>query len=118
MVKVSVMYHTSVGINGRFDTLQAAILLEKLTIFTDEISKRQQIAEYYSSLLKSQVITPRVEVHNTCVYAQYTIRVKERADFRAVTKSRYSDCGGLSIAINQATCITRHGMQSSGIASH
>ncbi len=75
--------HTSIGINGRFDTLQAAVLLEKLPIFADEIIKRQQIAEYYSSLLKSHVITPRIAVHNTCVYAQYTIRVKERADFCA-----------------------------------
>ena len=73
--------HTSLGINGRFDTIQAAVLLEKLKIFEDEVKKRQEIAAYYSELLKNHVVVPQVAAHNTCVFAQYTIRVQEREEF-------------------------------------
>lgn len=73
--------HTSIGVCGRFDTIQAAILLEKLAIFEDEIKKRHLVAEHYSRLLKDFVATPKIAEHNTCVYAQYTIRVRDREQF-------------------------------------
>ncbi len=67
-------HHPIVGINGRLDTLQAAILLEKLEIFPDEIIKRQDVAARYNAALEPLgVEIPRVAQGNTSVYAQYTI---------------------------------------------
>lgn len=73
--------HTSLGINGRFDTIQAAILLEKFKIFEDEVERRHAVGAYYSQLLKDHVVVPRIAAGNTCVFAQYTIRVKNRDEF-------------------------------------
>lgn len=74
--------HTSVGINGRFDTIQAAVLLEKFPIFAEEIERRHEVADYYSTLLKDHVVVPKVVAHNTCVFAQYTIRTRDRDALR------------------------------------
>lgn len=64
-----------IGINGRLDTIQAAVLIEKLKIFADEIEKRNDIARAYNEALRDMAIVPRVL--NGCVstWAQYTIRV-------------------------------------------
>ncbi|MET3589787.1 dTDP-4-amino-4,6-dideoxygalactose transaminase [Bartonella silvatica] len=67
-----------IGINSRLDSIQAAILLEKLVIFEDEMEKRGAIARYYSNSLKDIVTVPEVEESSRCAYAQYTIKVKER----------------------------------------
>ena len=74
--------HSRIGINGRMDTLQAAILLEKMEIFPAEIYMRQQVAKRYDQLLSSFVRTPQILPHNTSVYAQYTIEVNDRAAFQ------------------------------------
>ena len=66
------------GINGRLDTIQAAILLEKLKIFQGEISKRIEIGKRYTKLLKDHVKTPLIVDHNSSVYSQYTIEVENR----------------------------------------
>lgn len=71
-------YHRILGTNSRLDTLQAAILLAKLTIFDQEIADRIKIGHRYHSLLKNYVKTMHVPPENTCVYAQYTIRVPNR----------------------------------------
>jgi len=71
--------HTKVGINGRLDTIQAAVLKVKLKYFNEEIQKRQEIANRYSNELKN-VITPYVEPHNLSVWAQYCIRVENREE--------------------------------------
>lgn len=71
-------HHTLVGLNGRMDTIQAAILLAKLEIFPEELEKRAEIGARYSDALRDQVSVPYIETHNTCVYAQYTIRVNNR----------------------------------------
>lgn len=71
-------HHVRLGINGRFDTLQAAILLTKLEIFPEEMQLRQQVADYYNSLLAKVVTTPYIEAHNVSNYAQYTIQVHNR----------------------------------------
>ncbi|MEH6784686.1 MAG: DegT/DnrJ/EryC1/StrS family aminotransferase [Alcanivorax jadensis] len=72
-------HHLRIGINSRLDTLQAAVLLPKLEILTEEISLRQSVAEQYSKALSaSAVITPTVEKHNTSAWAQYTLQVKNR----------------------------------------
>lgn len=71
-------HHARVGINGRIDTLQAAILLAKLDIFDDEIRRRQEIAVEYDTMLSNAVTTPYVEPYNRSVYAQYTIACESR----------------------------------------
>lgn len=71
-------HHTLVGMNGRLDTLQAAILLVKLPHFESEVAERQRLGARYSSILGSYCVTPTIAQGNTHVYAQYTIRVKDR----------------------------------------
>ena len=83
-------HHVRVGVNSRLDTLQAAILLTKLSIFDEEMALRQQVAERYAALLppppregggggEGENITTRyIEPHNTSAWAQYTIRVNNR----------------------------------------
>lgn len=70
--------HSRIGINGRMDTLQAAILLEKLKLFPNEIQLRHQVANRYNELLAGLVTTPKLELGNTSVYAQYTIELDDR----------------------------------------
>ncbi|EJF88332.1 hypothetical protein ME1_00651 [Bartonella vinsonii subsp. arupensis OK-94-513] len=67
-----------IGMNSRLDTIQAAILLEKLEIFEDEMEKRVAIARRYSEGLRDIVTVPEVAEDVRCAYAQYTIKVKER----------------------------------------
>lgn len=71
-------FHTQLGVNGRFDTLQAAFLLEKLAIFPEEIQLRQQVADRYQQLLPASIKRPTVRSYNTSVFAQYTIEVENR----------------------------------------
>ncbi|MCO7570719.1 DegT/DnrJ/EryC1/StrS family aminotransferase [Pseudomonas chlororaphis] len=81
-------HHVRVGVNSRLDTLQAAILLAKLELFEKEVLLRQQVAQSYEQLLNEAGIstTPYIEPHNTSVYAQYTIKVKERDTLQAKLK--------------------------------
>jgi UDP-2-acetamido-2-deoxy-ribo-hexuluronate aminotransferase len=79
-------HHPVLGMNGRLDTLQAAIILPKLDIFDDEIEKRQQVAERYTASLRKgalDVTTPVVGEGNTSVWAQYTILSPDRDAFSA-----------------------------------
>ena len=71
-------FHSAIGINGRLDAIQAGVLNVKLKYFEGEIARRQEIAERYGQNLKN-VVTPFVERGNTSVWAQYCIRVKDRA---------------------------------------
>lgn len=71
-------HHPVVGLNGRLDTLQAAILLAKFEIFEEEVELRAAIGAAYTEALKDVVTTPFIEAYNTCVYAQYTIQVDNR----------------------------------------
>jgi dTDP-4-amino-4,6-dideoxygalactose transaminase len=64
-----------IGITGRLDTIQAAVLLEKLKIFPDEIAARNRIAARYSAALAEVATVPRVGNESTSVWAQYTIRL-------------------------------------------
>ncbi|MBI5815001.1 MAG: DegT/DnrJ/EryC1/StrS family aminotransferase [Nitrospinae bacterium] len=70
--------HPIIGMNGRMDTLQAAILIAKLAIFPDEVAAREKIGARYTASLKGHVQTPVIMPGNNHVYAQYTIRVKSR----------------------------------------
>ncbi|MCA9217242.1 MAG: DegT/DnrJ/EryC1/StrS family aminotransferase [Planctomycetales bacterium] len=73
-------HHPILGINGRLDTLQAAILLEKLKIFDSEIEMRNQIADRYSNGLSASnaIVPPVVQSNDTSVWAQYTILTEDR----------------------------------------
>lgn len=71
-------HHPRLGINGRLDTLQAAVLLAKLDVFSEEVIWRERIGARYSALLKDFVVTPFLAPNNTSVYAQYTIEVDNR----------------------------------------
>lgn len=64
-----------IGMNGRLDTIQAAVLIEKLAIFEDEIAKRNIIAERYNAGLEAFALVPRLPEMLTSVWAQYTLRV-------------------------------------------
>jgi dTDP-4-amino-4,6-dideoxygalactose transaminase len=64
-----------IGMNARLDTIQAAILSQKLSIFADEIEARNQVAARYSELLKHRVKIPGTPVGLRSVWAQYTVRL-------------------------------------------
>lgn len=69
-----------IGINGRLDTLQAAILLEKLEIFSEEISARNEVAASYTERFNGKVSTPLVREGAVSAWAQYTLKVEERSE--------------------------------------
>ncbi len=84
-------HHARLGLNGRLDTLQAAILLAKLDRFPDEIRRRQEVASRYTTLFAERgadssakpdsgasLLTPYLDPANTSVFAQYTIQVDAR----------------------------------------
>jgi dTDP-4-amino-4,6-dideoxygalactose transaminase len=64
-----------VGMTGRLDTIQAAVLLEKLKIFPEEIVARERIARRYNAALGDIVRVPHASNEHACIWAQYTIRV-------------------------------------------
>jgi dTDP-4-amino-4,6-dideoxygalactose transaminase len=68
------------GLTGRLDTIQAAVLIEKLKIFEDEISARDKVAGRYAQGLGNVVTVPRLASGCTSVWAQYTIRLPEGSD--------------------------------------
>lgn len=77
-------YHVRVGVNSRLDTLQAAVLLPKLEVLDDEIEARQRVSGLYDNALKAAGLPhPRIAPHNVSAWAQYTIRVPDRARVQA-----------------------------------
>jgi dTDP-4-amino-4,6-dideoxygalactose transaminase len=64
-----------IGMNARLDTIQAAVLSEKLTIFTDEVDARNRVAARYRELLDEVAIVPEIPIGLTSVWAQYTVRL-------------------------------------------
>lgn len=79
-------YHKYIGMGGRLDALQAAILNEKLKYYCNDIIRRQYVAETYSRNIKSSVIKPITKTENTSVWAQYSIRVKKREQIQEKLK--------------------------------
>ncbi len=71
-----------VGLNGRMDTLQAAIVLAKLEVFDQEVAARQQVAARYTDSLKEVVEVPYVAPECTSVWAQYSVLSDRRADLQ------------------------------------
>jgi len=68
------------GMTGRLDTIQAAVLIEKLKIFEDEIVARNLVADRYARGLGNVVTVPRLASGSTSVWAQYTIRLPQGTD--------------------------------------
>ena len=83
-------FHAEVGVNGRIDTLQAAVLLAKLEAFPDEVHLRRQIGTSLSSKLKSVGVfrIPELLSGNTSMYAQFTIQVNHRSEVQAMLNMR------------------------------
>ena len=79
------------GLTGRLDTMQAAILIEKLKIFEDEIAARDRVAERYARALGNIVTVPRLAPGCSSIWAQYTIRLPkgiDRDQFAAALKAQ------------------------------
>lgn len=72
-----------IGVNSRLDTLQAAVLLQKIAVFAEEIELRQKVAGRYSEALKDVAVVPHVMDGCVSTWAQYTIRIpaEKRAGF-------------------------------------
>jgi dTDP-4-amino-4,6-dideoxygalactose transaminase len=76
-----------IGMTARLDTIQAAVLIEKLKIFEEEIAARNKVAERYAQGLGNVVTIPRLAGGTTSVWAQYTIRLPEGTDRNAFAAS-------------------------------
>ena len=93
-------HHTLAGTNGRFDTLQAAVILAKLPHFQHELDARGAIGARYSDLLRDFCRVPEVASGNTHVYAQYTIRLSNRDAVAARLKE-----AGIPTAVYYPKCL-------------
>jgi UDP-2-acetamido-2-deoxy-ribo-hexuluronate aminotransferase len=93
-------HHPLLGMNGRFDTVQAAVLLAKLPHFAGEVEARSRIGTRYTERLQDLCGTPSVMPGNTHVYAQYTIRVAERERVADVLKVQ-----GIPTAVYYPKCL-------------
>ena len=71
-------HYRYIGMGGRMDTIQAAVLNIKIKYFEDEIIKRNKIADHYTKALGKQFITPSIKSNRRSTWAQYTIRTKNR----------------------------------------
>jgi UDP-2-acetamido-2-deoxy-ribo-hexuluronate aminotransferase len=71
------------GLTGRLDTLQAAVLLAKLDVFPDELTRRRSIAAQYTTALQGLVTTPRIPPGSESAWALYTVRIRERDQVKA-----------------------------------
>jgi dTDP-4-amino-4,6-dideoxygalactose transaminase len=81
-----------IGMNARLDTMQAAILLEKLALYADEIEERNRVANRYAANLQGVVKTPVVADGYRSVWAQYTLTLDESTD-RAAFMAHMKDAG-------------------------
>lgn len=82
-----------IGVNSRLDTIQAAILLQKLAIFPEELIARQAVAERYNQALDNVVQVPRLKEGNTSAWAQYTILVPDHVSARDIVATQLREQG-------------------------
>jgi len=92
--------HPFLGMNGRFDTLQAAVLLAKLPHFAWEVEQRAKIGARYTELLRGACVVPEIAAGNTHVYAQYTVRVPDRGAVAARLEA-----AGIPTAVYYPACL-------------
>jgi len=69
-----------IGINGRLDSIQAAVLLEKIEIFNNELSRREKVAEYYTHNIHKMFTTPLIPSKYVSSWAQYSILIPNELD--------------------------------------
>jgi UDP-2-acetamido-2-deoxy-ribo-hexuluronate aminotransferase len=95
-------HHTRIGVGGRMDSVQCAILLAKLEVFDDEIAARIRIGSYYNSLLKdmSGITTTILRPDRSSVHAQYTIAVDNRDAIINALNSQ-----GIPTAVHYPICL-------------
>jgi UDP-2-acetamido-2-deoxy-ribo-hexuluronate aminotransferase len=79
--------HKYIGMGGRLDTIQAAILLAKFPYYKDELEARQQVAQNYTDVLSDSLQTPNIKLNRTSAWAQYTVRVSNRDDIQVKLKN-------------------------------
>jgi dTDP-4-amino-4,6-dideoxygalactose transaminase len=96
-----------VGMNSRMDTIQAAVLLQKMTIFEDEIVARNRVADRYAAGLGDLVRTPSVIAGGVSVWAQYTIETDDRDGLAAHLRGQ-----GIPTAVYYPIPIHRQGVYS------
>ena len=87
--------HKAIGINGRLDEIQAAVLLAKLPHFPSEVERRAEAGARYSKALGEVVAVPSIAPGNTHVYAQYSIRTSRREELAA-----YLGANGIPTAVH------------------
>jgi dTDP-4-amino-4,6-dideoxygalactose transaminase len=99
------MTHVRIGMNGRLDTLQAAILLQKLNIFDEELAARDRIARRYNDALRDIVPVPEIGQGRRSAWAQYTVRLQpgERAAVRNEMEK-----SGVPTAVYYHTALHQH----------
>ena len=95
-------FHTELGVNGRIDTLQAAILLGKWPNFAQEVDARGRIGAAYTRKLQTAGLssTPQLAAGNTSVYAQYTVQVEQRDEVQKALRER-----GIPTAVHYPTLL-------------
>jgi UDP-2-acetamido-2-deoxy-ribo-hexuluronate aminotransferase len=79
-------HHKYIGIGGRLDTIQAAILLAKLPYYEKELEARDRIAQLYTNLLSNSLQVPIIKPNRSSTWAQYTVRVNNRDNIQAMLK--------------------------------
>ena len=100
-----------IGMNSRLDTIQAAILLEKLAVFPQELEARNEAAATYTALLKNRVITPYIPDGYMSSWAQYTVLVDKRDELMTKLKEKgvpavvyYEKCMHQQTAFSNTIC--------------
>lgn len=91
------------GMTGRLDTIQAAVLQAKLAVFADELARRQEVAERYNAALSDAIATPLNEQGIGSAWALYTVRLPNRDDIRARLQA-----DGVSTALFYRIPLNRH----------
>lgn len=81
-------HHKYIGIGGRLDTIQAAVLLAKLPYFKEELLNRQNVADKYTKALSDKFKTPIVRLNRSSAWAQYTLRVESRDILQSKLKEK------------------------------
>jgi UDP-2-acetamido-2-deoxy-ribo-hexuluronate aminotransferase len=104
-------HHTRIGVGGRMDSIQCAVVLAKLERFEWEVRQRAEIGAHYDALLAPSVGILKVRPDRTSVYAQYTVRVADRARFEQALKSR-----GIPSAVHYPLSLHQQPAYSSGHA--
>ena len=79
-------HHKYIGMGGRLDTMQAAILLAKLQHYPQELADRQRLAQHYTDALSDSLQAPVIKSNRSSAWAQYTVRVNNRDELQAKLK--------------------------------